>query len=364
MQTNQAIAEALQNTYEVKFIADDKNRPRFHLGKKKLKEILILLTKGFKIEEIASYFGFKESAMTERLALLEKEELVQKTKEGHIPNVMVVPLLEGEVLLEEAAPLAEEMVYMMEEKLPKIKEEAKKIPSLAAFSFEKVSFLLLSGMLLDFLQIGPLQEECLKEELPLRNGKRYSIALLEKDPSREEESFGIPGNRVERFGDYIFGIYGKFRMGKHFLNLEEADLKNIFSLDEVESVEEEKERLLERLLAHKEKDLLLEENIRKGFQTLDISDEKGLAIPVLAREDEKAFVELAGIVREDIKEILSSYEEEIKANYGFPLWRLHVTYGEFFLWFYHFFYTVVTEGLIARKTIKLPRSKNAQYIVR
>ncbi len=364
MKTSQAIAEALQNTYEVKFIAGDKDRPRYNLGEKKLKEILVLLTLGFKVEEIAAHFGMDEGAMTERLAFLEKEGLVQKTKTGVITRVMVVPLMEGEGLLEEATPLAEEMVHMMEARLLTIKEEVAMIPSLATFPFEKISFLVLSGMLLDFLQIGPLQEECLQEALPLRNGKRYTIAILEKDASQAEESFGIPGNRVELFNGLIFGIYGKNRRGENFLNLGRNDLQELFSIEAVDSVKAEKKRLLEKLLARKEKDLPLDENIKEGFRALGIMDEKGIAIPVLARKDEAALAKIARLVRQDIKEILSRYEEEIKAGYGLTLWNHHVTYEEFFLWFYHFFYTVVTEGLIARKTIRLPKGGNAQYIVR
>ncbi len=364
METRQAIAIALANTYEVKFIADDENRPRFRLEEKNLKEILVLLTLGFEVEDIAAHFGLTDEATAERLAFLADEELIKKEKGGYTSRVMVVILPEGEELREEAVPLAEEMVHKMETRLPTIKAEVEKIPSLAAHPFAEISFLVLSGMLLDFLQIGPLQEECLEKELPSRNDKRYTIAILEKDPSQAEESFGIPGNRVEIFDGLVFGLYGKNRGAKNFLNLDKNDLQELFSLDTVESLQEKKKDLLGKLLAHKEKGLPLEENIKEGFKALGIMDEKGLAIPVLARADQGPLMELASLVRKDFREILSRYEEDIQTLYRENIWQRHVTYGEFFLWYYHFFYTVVTEGLIARKTIKLPKGGNAQYIVR
>jgi len=44
-------------------------------------------------------------------------------------------------------------------------------------------------------QIGNVEKEFLRKERPLRNGKRYYLAILEKDTTKNTEPFGIYGNQ-------------------------------------------------------------------------------------------------------------------------------------------------------------------------
>lgn len=71
---------------------------------------------------------------------------------------------------------------------------------------------------------------------------------------------------------------------------------------------------------------------------------------------------MSAIITDELISIFNGHKD-ILLDYYEREYRHEVSYEEFFMWWYHFFYTNVTERLIMDETIVLPKGDNFQYIV-
>ncbi len=117
------------------------------------------------------------------------------------PSVFIADSGDGRRLFERGMPIATEIVDAVKASLPSIKDEFSRTGLAKGRRFDDWAFFILSDVLLDNWQIGTVESEFLKASTrPLRHGKHYYAALLEKNP--KNEPFGIYGNQVGKVSVY------------------------------------------------------------------------------------------------------------------------------------------------------------------
>ena len=174
------------------------------------------------------------------------------------------------------------------------------------FSFYDLSFFYISDILLDMGQIGNVEKEFLRKERPLRNGKRYYLAILEKDTTKNTEPFGIYGNQGLKNYDTIYiGVYGNTRT-KSNIGWKDYENKNIHYFN------------------------------KKDFDIFYNQMPK-IFLPTLI----------------DILEKNKPYFKNIYTELGYDK---EISFNEFFIWWYHFIYSEATNKLIKDEIIKKPNN--------
>ncbi len=73
--------------------------------------------------------------------------------------------------------------------------------------------------------------------------------------------------------------------------------------------------------------------------------------------------EIANTVSEDLILLCKENEKPLKEYFASSIYSKEITYEEFFIWWYHFFYTKVTEELIKHGVIKISSQKDQSYIM-
>ena len=87
-----------------------------------------------------------------------------------------------------------------------------------------------------------------------------------------------------------------------------------------------------------------------------------LTIPVFKKKDNKILNNIANLLTDDLIALLEENKGIFKNNYQNSLYSKEITFEEYFIWWYHFFYSEVTEKLIAKDLIQSPTSGVISYI--
>jgi hypothetical protein len=100
-----------------------------------------------------------------------------------------------------------------------------------------------------------------------------------------------------------------------------------------------------------------------GWEQLGWVGEGTILVPVLDGEDRAALSELAGILTHDLLDLLEAHRPDLTRAYTTSPYADEATFEEYFIWWYHLFYTAVTDRLIARGAITVPESGIASYVL-
>lgn len=358
------IKEILKYEYENKMISNGNNFPKIDLCKNNLKEICVLLHNKVPAEEMRGYLGISQNELVKRLELLEKEELLKRRDSNYIPNLMVISLEEGKELFKYICEIANEIVELIEENVEIIKEETYKFQCLKQFDFNELSLFILSGVILDFIQIDNVESMFLKAERTRRNGMNYYYSLLEKNKGASKEAFGIYGNMFRYYGNIGFGLYGNERNGENFHTIDISAINKYFGSFINENKDDIKQYLLEELLKyHYENDYLIKPNIIAGFNHLGIMKGSKINIPILNKNDFYKLNNIADIIKKDYVNIFERNRDNLYYYYNGSNYAQEITFEEYFIWWYHLLYSKVTDLLIEKKIIEIPNAHNFSYIV-
>jgi len=289
-------------------ISRGNNNPNSIIGEENVDVLLVSMFYGKSIEEIKKALGWEDPKMQETIDLLIENGFLTENNGVYTPTVFVLPLKEGIALKKESNLIANEISDSIVAILGEFKELHNKMDISKQVSFNDLSFFYLSDIILDVGQIGNVESLFLKKERPLRNGKNFYFAILEKDITKKEEPFGIYGNQGllnnDSNNDSIYiGVYGNTRSQADW-----ADYKN----KEVYS-----------------------------FSKNDYS--------ILFNEFNKKFLPtLINILEKNNTEFLKLFNE-----YGYSE---KISFEEFFIWYYHLIYTEATNELIKKKVINKPEN--------
>jgi predicted DNA-binding transcriptional regulator len=212
MNSERALKDITTSTFETKQISKGNNNPNIDISKDSLDLLLIALHYGLPIKEIENSFNWNKSTTKKNIDLLIKNGLLKENNNVYIPTMGIFPLEMGNILIKKSQKVANEIADSIKIIIPQIKNIHAQMDISEKYSFNDLSFFYLSDILLDMGQIGNVEKEFLKKERPLRNEKRYYLAILEKDTTKNTEPFGIYGNQGLKNDDTIYiGVYGNTR---------------------------------------------------------------------------------------------------------------------------------------------------------
>jgi hypothetical protein len=72
---------------------------------------------------------------------------------------------------------------------------------------------------------------------------------------------------------------------------------------------------------------------------------------------------MAKLVTNGLLKLIKEHEGRLRKQWGDSPYAREVTYQEYFIWWYHLFYTAVTDRLIARGEITKPRTDVFTYLL-
>ncbi|MCJ7757936.1 MAG: hypothetical protein MUP24_07280 [Gillisia sp.] len=300
-----SISNIKNSSFDKGGISKGNNSPNSIIYEDNVDVLLVSMFYGKSIEEIQKALGWEDPKMQETTDLLIENGMLTENNGVYTPTVFVLPLKEGIALKKESNLIANEISDSIVAILDEFKELHKKMDISKQVSFNDLSFFYLSDILLDMGQIGNVESLFLKKERPMRNGKNYYFAIMEKDTTKKEEAFGIYGNLGLHNNDSIYiGVYGNTRAQE--AGWDDYKNKEVYS-----------------------------------FSKNDYS--------ILFNQFNKKFTPtLINILEKNNAEFLKLFNE-----YGYSG---KISFEEFFIWYYHLIYTEATNELIKKKVIKKPGS--------
>ncbi|MFL0403188.1 hypothetical protein ACH0BP_16000 [Bacillus nitratireducens] len=359
MLANYIPEKILKTTYETKMISSGDNYPTLKISGTNLQYLLVMLHHGIESNTIKTKLNWTNEEFEKQIHALELEGLLKKIGESYYPTCMVITATEGEKLYNLCEPLIKPTLNIIEKYSNQIDAMTKRIETFNHLSKESYSLLLYSGVLLDSGQIINIEENYLETERPLRNNKRYYYAILEQEQT-DKEAFGMYGNTYLDLGEYQIGLYGNTRYTT--LNLITANKETFeeYFHDAIIDINYTKKQLVENFVAV---DRQVDLNLNVLYEELGLYKNSQPVIPVFTAADLSILNEIANTVSEDLILLCKENEKPLKEYFASSRYSKEITYEEFFIWWYHFFYTKVTEELIKHGVIKISSQKDQSYIM-
>jgi len=254
---------------------------------------------------------------------------------------------------------------LIADKLPDIRARAEKIPAIRRAGFSGNAFLILSDVLLDNWQIENVETEFLKAERPLRDGRRYYYAVFEKPASQKSEAFGIYGNAGLMLGNVQFGMYGNRRYdGSTLFSMSKDELVRLFEFPPQADLKAELATVLERVVAFgRTGEDHLSARQKEALGKLGLLENGQLRVTLFSGVENMELGDVAALFKSDLLGLLERHRAELQSVYARSPYKEEVTFNEFFMWWYHFFYSATTDWLAHNGLFEVPRSGNVTYLV-
>ena len=363
---SQVIEKILAGDYQHKMISSGRNFPTVNLQRNHLGDICILLHHRISGDDIRAYYGWTTEVYQGKLDTLLAEGLLKRdARSGYVPTCAVMTLEDYNNVFKIDAQLLAESVQLIVRKLPQVQARYRNIEGFKAIPFQRASLFILSDVLLDNWQINSVEKRWLQAERPLRNGMRYYYSIQEKDKQQATEAFGIYGNMYRGYGPITVAIYGNRRMGINFINLSKDQFQEWFGMPATEDVTTFKQEVLKALLKFSQDNAFsLDEQTRNGFERLGFISGGSLSIPALNNEDQQKLSALAQLVTDDLVALLQLYTDRIKSDYQQSVYASEISFEEYAIWWYHVYYTRVTDVLVEQGHITKPSSGIFTYLLR
>ncbi|MDR3047525.1 MAG: hypothetical protein LBU51_07950 [Bacteroidales bacterium] len=283
---------------EQHMISRGNNMPDFNARKDSVAFLLFILHQNLPVSAFIEKTGFSKEKTTRMIRFLEEKNWLHKVNGFYKPTVFIANKSDGEKLYKYAEPISKAIVEEIIQELPDIKKLFSQTDIAKKQSFDVWSFFILSNVLLDNWQINNVEKEFLKQnKRPLRHGKRYYYQISEH--IGERESFGIYGNQYQNG----IRVYGNNR-------------NNLIEDKEQHIITDSDSEIFDKMAQHFSKRLLKV-----------LNDNKNYAENIYKK---------------------SEYSEEI-------------SFEEFFIWWYHFIYSQVTDKMSEEKLLTIPESGNFIY---
>ena len=347
--------------FEQKIISTGNNYPAINFNDKQYEAICIYPQNRKPLKELAAIEGVAlEEIYTQINELLHEGLVDQIAKDIYLPNFPVIAVSDANKYFKVQDSVVSQTISKIEKLLSQVKDKCMEIRGLSMFPFESISLLILSNVLLDNFQIRNVEKMVLQADRPSRSGKNYYFSLQEKGDN-QSEAFGIYGNMYLEYGSRLFAIYGNNRNKPNFLNISDEKLKQLFPLQTKSEIP--KETLLIWLEDAAKSESNLEPAQLECLASLGLLNTGLLDVPILTMQDVNKLYDIAAIFTTELVTILNNHKSILINNYENSPYVQSVTFEEYFIWWYHLYYTKVTDSLIARGLIIIPECGNFQYIV-
>ena len=303
--------------YECKLISRGDNFPDFNPVDDSLDLFLVALHEKLDIKFFQKRAGWSDEFLQEKIDFLKSKNWL-KGDENLKPTVFIVSHNQGTGLYKYGKPLAEQIAESVMQEIPSIKEKFYNSELSSKYNFEEWSFFLLSDVLLDNWQIHNVETEFLKkDERPQRHGKNYYYSIME-NIEFPIENFGIYGNQYRSLNDSIaLNIYGNNRN-------------------------------------------IVNSKIKKSKSYLDSLVNNA---PKVTNVEMELFDKLASDFKPKLIKILVENKNYINSIYNKTGYADEISFEEFFIWWYHFIYTDVTNILGEHNELRIPQNGNFYCLI-
>jgi len=102
---------------------------------------------------------------------------------------------------------------------------------------------------------------------------------------------------------------------------------------------------------------------KAGLGKLGLFENGELRVTVFSRAEANELSGVAALVTPGLLGLLERYRAGLESTHGRSPYREEVTFNEFFIFWYHFFYSAVTNWLASKGLLEVPRSGNATYLI-
>lgn len=342
--------------WEHKMISAGPNRPNFRVQTPVNTEILT-----------SSHLGRMPPTSADAqaaLALLREKAFIQDIDGVVRPTVLVAALEDGVRYFSVRGRVAQAAADLITRNMPRVREAVAPIANFARLPWGRSSFFLLSDVLLDSWQIDAMERDFVGAQRPPRSGGNYYYAVLARAEASDRESFGIYGNQFASDGHTAIGVYGNRRLSALTLaNMNVDDLRARFGADGDDAMAM---RLLlaQKLIAAEREHAPVSPEEHAGLQALDLMDaDRTVAIPILTSDDSDALSAVAELIAPDLANVLNDERPHLRRVYERSPYAEEVTFEEYLIWWYHFFYTETTNQLAAAGALRLPPSGVITYLI-
>jgi hypothetical protein len=351
--------------YQGAMTSSGRNRPSIPITNE-LINICALLHRRVPTGTIAAQLNISEDELRQKLDLLRAEGLAKVVPSGiTVPTAIVVTTEDAQKYFHPDEGLVESATRLLLRKLPVVKSECQKIKSLSQRQFQAESFFVMSDVLLDNWQISNVEHLVVKSERTQRTGGRYYYTILEKPSGQTAEPFGIYGNTGSQWGSVQIGLYGNDRFsGRTLLSIRDEDFNDRFGFDRAVNIRDARSELVERMLDALDGNLeTITPAQRHALSQLGLMDGAEPNVLVIRGNDYKALDQVASLVTKDLVALLERYRTKIFTSYRNSIYAEEASYNEYFMCWYHFYYTSVTNRLRDKRAITIPANGNVTYFV-
>lgn len=292
-------------SYESAFISSGDNFPNYRGDRDSLRLLLISLHFRIPPDKFCKNYNWEADTYWKDINYYKGRNFILEKAGVFFPNIMIITDEEGRDLSVNGEPVAAQIADSLIGHLASIKNLYDRSDINQRIPFDSVRFFILSNVLLDNWQINNVENEFLKKERTLRNGKNYYWSLMQ-NLRPERESFGIYGNTS--FNNV--GTYG---------------------------------------------------NNRYNFKNDQERNEAMKGITVFKMTDNSVFENLAFNFKPVLLQILNSNRSYFESMYLKSKYSDEISFEEYFIWWYHFIYTRATNILAQKSYLKIPAGGNFFY---
>lgn len=320
-------------------------------------------------DQIARKLKLPATEVERRTNALVREGLARRPSDGRIrPTALVVTRAEQPRFLYAQPGVVRATVDAIGAILPDVRRSYADLPGFAHVPFSDASLLVLSDALLDNWQINRVEERYLKVPRPQRGGGRYYYAVFEVRPGDPVEFFGIYGNHGQGAGDATLSLYGNQRYSgpTNLVTLAPGDLTGRFGFPPGTRVQAAQKELVGDLLRRwRDPSAPVNDARAAGLRSFGLLTADGrTAIPVLGSADDAGLDAMAAAFAPALLATLERHRPTLEAQYrSSPYAAEGVSFPEYFIWWYHVFYTDVTNALARRGLITMPRAGTMTYLI-
>ena len=352
----------LDRAWVQRLIASENARPSLDVTGERYDDLAVLLHERLPLGVVGAQLGWSDSELSRRLGELADAGLAREDPDrGWVPTLMVMSAGDVARYMPVDPDLVAESAALVAGYVPEARRLYERTAAAAVVPFEHASLLVLSNVLLDNGQINYVEAAVLGTERPLRGGGRYYYAVQEDATPGPVEAFGIYGNQFRPYGRAVVGVYGNRRSGNrlNFIALDADGVATHFGSrpDDVDTFK------TDALAWFVESAGETGSPYAAGFESLGWTVGGAPRVAVLGPEDQATFDSMARGLTVELVDLLNRRRGDVEAVYSASPYADEVSFEEYFMWWYHLYYTAVTDRLIAQGHIEVPSSGISSYVV-
>jgi hypothetical protein len=353
--------------YDWAMISSDDNRPRLAIDDT-YNLILAKLHLGSSPAEFAGQLQLSPADLQHRLDALVAEGLAVRDGSGRYrPAVPVITARDVRTSLRVDPAIVRTTADAIARELPRLKRDYAALPGFGNVPFGRASLLILSDVLLDNWQIDRVESNFIHAARPQRAGGRYYFSVRERRKGDPVEAFGVYGNHGQSFGNIGVNLYGNERYSgpPNLVTISGPALIDSFGFAPGTGQNAARSELAQDLVQlWRDATIQMPSQRIAGLRSLGLLDGRGrTAIPVLSQTDQSGLDHMAADFAPELLGILGKYRRRLEAQYRSSVYADEgVSLPEFTIWWYHLFYTAVTNELARRGLIQMPPNGTVSYL--